>query len=68
MSKGRIVEAYCWKPVKRAKNPLNGKKQFVAGGCMIGFEEKGKIKWTGAGTVKLIPISRKDLKQISKRR
>jgi len=66
--KERIVEVYFHRPLLTRKNPLGGKKRMrVAGGCLIGISEgKGPIKWMGAGTVKLIPMSRKGLKSVSK--
>lgn len=67
--KQRIIEAYCWRPIKRVKNPLGHKqKQVVTGGCVVGlFEPKtSKVEWFGVGTAKIIPDTRKGIKEISR--
>jgi len=65
--KGRIIEAYCWRPILCRKNPLGEKECMrVAGGCIIGVSVGKKTEYFGAGTIKMIPVSRKDIKAIAR--
>lgn len=64
----RIIEVYTSKPIKRVKNPLgHKKKQFVAGSCLVATAEPKTraVRYSGAGTVKIIPVSHKDFKAIT---
>jgi len=66
----RIVEAYCLRdPIKR-KNPLGFEKKMVAaGGCIISVGEFGKpVKYFGADTIKIIPVSKSFLKGLKSSR
>lgn len=68
MVKERIIEAYCWKPVKTRRNPLGEKGSMkLAGGCLIAIvEAKKPTEIYGAGTVKIIPVSRRIIKNLAK--
>jgi len=67
LGKGRIVEVYYHKKLLKRKNPLGGRtKMRVVGGCIIATKTKGKVRYSGAGTVKLIPLGKKDIKAIGK--
>jgi len=69
-SKGqRIIEIYTAKPVKRVANPMKSRtKQFWAGHAVVGYidPKKESIRWSGVGTVKIIPVSQRTLRGIAK--
>jgi len=66
---GRILEAYCWKPPKKYPTGWGKRKGIAMGGCWVevySISKAGEKKSFGVGTVKLIPVSHKDIKEIAK--
>lgn len=67
-----MIEIYTARPVKRVANTVEGvksrPKQYLAGSVVIAQidPKRGRIAWSGAGTVKIIPVSRRTLKGIAR--
>lgn len=67
-----MIEIYTARPVKRVANKVEGvksrPKQYLVGSVVMAQidPKKGSVRWSGAGTVKIIPVSRSTLKGIAK--